>query len=201
MEELAVARPLFHSEADFQHALAWQLHCTYPKLQVRLEVPLAFGTIDLLLAHEGDRLGVELKYGRGPLNCLIAGETYSLPEHPLPVVRYEFWQDVQRLEGGIRLGAFNRGVALCLSNHDLAWKVPTRRTTQDAIHFYEGRRATKVMALDERPRSGREFAPILLGREYDCRWSPYSAVSDCRFGVAKYLAILVNDAGEITFGS
>jgi len=30
MAALALVRPLFHSEADFQHAFAWQLHSAHP---------------------------------------------------------------------------------------------------------------------------------------------------------------------------
>ncbi len=35
---LAGSRKVFHSEADFQHALAWQIHEAMPDSQVRLEV-------------------------------------------------------------------------------------------------------------------------------------------------------------------
>ena len=35
---LADTRKVFHSEADFQHALAWQIHRAMPEGQVRLEV-------------------------------------------------------------------------------------------------------------------------------------------------------------------
>ena len=34
---LSKSRPIFHSEADFQHALAWQIHERLPDCQVRLE--------------------------------------------------------------------------------------------------------------------------------------------------------------------
>ena len=34
---LSTARPIFHSEADFQHAFAWQLHERLPDCQIRLE--------------------------------------------------------------------------------------------------------------------------------------------------------------------
>jgi len=30
-------RPVFHSEKDFQFALAWKIHEMYPRAQVRLE--------------------------------------------------------------------------------------------------------------------------------------------------------------------
>jgi hypothetical protein len=34
---LALKRPIFHSEADFQHAVAWEIHSRRPELSVRLE--------------------------------------------------------------------------------------------------------------------------------------------------------------------
>jgi hypothetical protein len=37
MAALALVRPLFHSEADFQHAFAWQLHRAHADARVRLE--------------------------------------------------------------------------------------------------------------------------------------------------------------------
>jgi len=37
MYELSVVRPVFHSEADFQHALAWQIHKQNSALKIRLE--------------------------------------------------------------------------------------------------------------------------------------------------------------------
>lgn len=40
LERLALLRPVFHSEADFQQALAWEVHSIDPSLRVRL----AFGS-------------------------------------------------------------------------------------------------------------------------------------------------------------
>ena len=37
MDSLSERRPIFHSEADFQHALAWRIHEMAPGCQVRLE--------------------------------------------------------------------------------------------------------------------------------------------------------------------
>ncbi len=39
MADLAAHRPIFHSEADFQHALAWQIHEAMPDCEIRLEWP------------------------------------------------------------------------------------------------------------------------------------------------------------------
>ena len=38
---LAKQRPIFHSEADFQHAIAWEMHKHLPRASVRLERPIA----------------------------------------------------------------------------------------------------------------------------------------------------------------
>ncbi len=37
LRKLSKERPVFHSERDFQHALAWKIHEQYPDMNVRLE--------------------------------------------------------------------------------------------------------------------------------------------------------------------
>ena len=50
MDQLARHRPIFHSEADFQHALAWQLQLENPAGRVRLETrPQRGMRLDLLV--------------------------------------------------------------------------------------------------------------------------------------------------------
>ena len=39
LKALARKRPVFHSVAGFQHALAWQIHEMHPVLHPRLEYP------------------------------------------------------------------------------------------------------------------------------------------------------------------
>jgi hypothetical protein len=48
MKTLAAHRPIFHSEADFQHEFAWQLRTMLPHVSVRLEHPID-GTLRGLL--------------------------------------------------------------------------------------------------------------------------------------------------------
>jgi hypothetical protein len=38
IQKLANERPIFHSEADFQHGLAWLIHEEFPSCRMRLEV-------------------------------------------------------------------------------------------------------------------------------------------------------------------
>ena len=37
VSRLGAKRPVFHSEADFQHALGWEIHSSYPGCAMRLE--------------------------------------------------------------------------------------------------------------------------------------------------------------------
>ena len=58
LSELASHRPVFHSEADFQFALAWQWQQQAPEAKIRLEYPLPSGErrtyADLWIQEAGD---------------------------------------------------------------------------------------------------------------------------------------------------
>ena len=100
MKELARDRPVFHSEADFQHSLGWQIHRTNPEHAVRFEykprAELAM-YVDLWLATAG--VVVELKYRTRKLECEIGGEPFLLCDQAAgPPSRYSFLKDVERLE-------------------------------------------------------------------------------------------------------
>ena len=61
---LSSSRPVFHSEADFQHALAWELHHAHPDVSVRLEYkPVASERvyIDIRLPSPVPLLGSSLR--------------------------------------------------------------------------------------------------------------------------------------------
>src|SRR6266567_4623533 len=62
---LAAERPIFHSEADFQHALAWLLHQRFPHAALRLEYrpfPDERFYLDIWVDIGTERLAIELKY-------------------------------------------------------------------------------------------------------------------------------------------
>ena len=101
MTDLARVRGMFHSEADFQHALAWQIHEASPQSQVRLEVDVARAAgrrmyLDIWLPEE--RIAIELKYLTRRLDLTHRGERFALRDHAQDLGRYEFLKDVQRLE-------------------------------------------------------------------------------------------------------
>lgn len=111
LAKLAEKRPIFHSEADFQHSLAWQIKEIYRKAEVRLEVrsPLIIdeiekdGYIDLVIIHESHKIFIEVKYKvknfkiTVPLNNTF--ESFDLKSHGAHTDnRKHFYHDIKRLE-------------------------------------------------------------------------------------------------------
>jgi hypothetical protein len=75
MAALALVRPLFHSEADFQHAFAWQLHSAHPDARIRLETrPRPGVRLDVMALIGGRRVAVELKYLLRDLSATVEDE-------------------------------------------------------------------------------------------------------------------------------
>jgi hypothetical protein len=94
LASLARARSGFHSEADFQHSLAWQIHLAAPDAQVRLETRSARHIrLDLLVVSAGQRTAIELKYFVASFRGDIGGEHYHLPNQSAQDFgRYDFCQ-------------------------------------------------------------------------------------------------------------
>lgn len=200
MEELARERPVFHSEADFQHALAWQIHRTNPGHAVRLEhKPRANSAmyVDIWMATVG--VVVELKYRTRELDCEVQGEPFLLRDQAArPPSRYSFMRDIQRIEDFVStVPDVRSGLAVMLTNDSLYWNRPSRRNLVDAeFHLHEGRRVGSEMAWSKRAsdgtRKGRE-ATILLTGAYHLQWRDYASVGAGRHARFRYLAIRVGD--------
>ena len=84
MRSLAAKRKVFHSEADFQHALAWDIHEALPESQVRLEVDVMQVErqrrfLDIWLPVEG--IAIELKYKTRGLELEQDDESFVLRNH------------------------------------------------------------------------------------------------------------------------
>src|SRR5207237_4626292 len=78
--ELRRSRRVFHSEADFQHALALAITASDPEARVRLETrPLPGMRLDLLVSGPGAGcLAVELKYLTAAWSGEDDGERFTL---------------------------------------------------------------------------------------------------------------------------
>lgn len=196
LKRLASTRSVFHSEPDFQHALAWSIHEVHPDAGIRLEIPFASptGELDLLVVLGRDRIGIELKYVRAAHSCTVDGECFKLPKSPLPPSRYGFWSDLSRVEEWVTTGQLTRGFAIALSNCQDCWGSPTRLTTQEAIRFHDGLAVNGALALDARPRSTREFPPVTLRGSYRCEWRDFSVAGDGHASTFRYLLLEAKSA-------
>ena len=202
MSGLAIRRPLFHSEADFQHELAWQIHLMESEQQVRLEMD-AFPRpsqgrptrLDIWLPREG--VAVELKYLTRKLEYEDphTAELFVLKNDALDISRYGALTDIQRLE---RLRAersdFQFGYVIALTNDHLYWEPPRRDSNNDyEFRIEEGRTLKDRMVWKEgaKPGKGRE-APIVLEGSYSLHWRDYGRrLRDGSGGSLRYLAISV----------
>lgn len=200
LSALAAQRPIFHSEADFQHAFAWEIHQRLPKASVRLELPVQVGNqflhIDIWVVYQGAVLAVELKYKTRSLSIQFGNEQYDLKnQNAQDIGRYDFLKDVQRLE---RVRAQHQnftGYAILLTNDSAYWVKPTNFRTVDAdFRLHDGRVIEGILAWSDKASDGtkknRERAIELKGGYCLC-WSSYSRPSSERYGEFRSLVVKV----------
>lgn len=197
MTQLAKKRPCFHSEADFQHALAWEIHLLH-QYDIRLEVPDIIDNhpahIDVvLLASKKAEIYLELKYKTSEPVC-CEGETYVLKNHRAhDVGRHAFMKDVYRLEKLCGDSTVNKGVAVFLTNDRLYWnhdrQSPSLRANDEAFRVHEGASLNGTLRFKEERgwMNEDQKSPIVLSGQYACSWQPYSNPGS----EFKYLAIPV----------
>ena len=194
MARLAARRPVFHSEADFKFALAWQIKETLPGCEVRLEYkpfPDERMYLDIWLPTEG--VAIELKYPVYNLRHELNGEAFDLKESARDNVRYDYVNDIQRLERVAPQGEqFAKGFAVLLTNAHPLWQESVRSNNDRAFLIHEGRALKGEMAwVRPRPKKDKKRqAPLSLEGAYNLRWSDYSDLS-VKYGQFRYLAVEV----------
>ena len=199
MIELARRRPIFHSEADFQHAFAWCIHSLMLDGDVRLEYkPFPTEPVYLDVWLPGIGVAVELKYCTRNLKCTHNGESFALRDQAAQDIRrYDFIRDIQRLERVSKERTEVRaGFAILLTNDRSYWQQPSRLNTVDAaFRLHDTRRISGEMAWSERASAGtikgRE-EPIRLAGSYELQWRDYVDIRGARHGQFRYLAVQIS---------
>ena len=197
LDRLAQARPIFHSEADFQHALAWQIHLRLPSAAVRLEQHILPGLhLDMSFAIAGQLTGVELKYLVRAFSVTIDGERFDLRSQAAQDIRrYDVALDLTRLEQLVEGGAAKSGFLVVLTNDPGYWEESQRSDTVDsAFRLHQGRRLSGTLAWGPKAGVGtmrKREAALTLTAEYMTEWTDYSSVAQSPGGQFRYLAIEV----------
>lgn len=195
MFSLSTKRPIFHSEADFQHALAWEIQLAHPQASIRLEKRVATRPnieLDLLVHLDGARLGAELKYPRRGMVADVDGEHFMLSTGADDHSRYFAVEDLARLERLVAENAIDDGALVFLTNVSNVWAPPSSRRAvlYDAFRIHDGQVLTGTLAWGEwgapggRP-SGAKGTVVLVG-SYPLVWRDYSTVAGVEF---RYLVV------------
>lgn len=202
MAEMAQTRQLFHSEADFQHAFAWEAHRRFPDASIRLEKPISVtdgGVIhlDVLIQHSNTMIAVELKYKTQKLSFEMPSETFSLRNHSAKNWgRYDFIKDIRRLERIATDYPKALGYAVLLTNESAYWRAPSASITVDAaFRLHEGIILEGKVAWGEGASAGtmknREELIDLCYGPYPLKWRDFSSVSTDNSSVFRYLVVAV----------
>ncbi|GEM_PF-1183444 len=200
--ELSSIRPVFHSEADYQHALAWSIHTAYPDVDVRLEYRAPYTPervhLDLFL-KKGDWVGIiELKYKTKPLAVTIQDEKFDLQDHGAePLGRYDFLKDLERVEEALCHYPDGIGWVIMVTNDSQYWNPPGSTEVADfAFRIHQGRilqpghHAWRPGA-ENGVAQGRE-RPLSIAGSYLVSWKDYSTLREGARGLLRSLVLKVN---------
>ncbi len=192
MKSLARSRPIFHSEADFQQSLAWEIRSRVPGAEPRLEYPSPLPQnaqhIDIWVLLEGEIAAIELKYipRKLPQPVEINGEKFN-PKSGAGG-RLGLIKDIRRLEqlvGRARLGSSQiTGFAILLTSYSPYWQ-PVKKSVPAYVDLHEN------LELHGPYKDGKEG--VTLKGRYVVQWRDYNseAISKGRYGFYRYLAIEV----------
>ena len=195
LKELGVNRPVFHSEADFQFALAWAIQKENSKYKIRLEQPyvLEDKTIYVDIVVETDKkkyIPIELKYKTANTveknkSFKIKNESFYLKyQGAQDISRYDCFKDVSRLEDLMedKHVNFENGYTVWLTNDHLYWNGSREGVISENFSIQEGGpkinsgKPMRWKGGSEGTKKGREKA-IKLKNQYEIEWKPYSDIS------------------------
>ncbi|KPH21474.1 hypothetical protein AN948_01535 [Rhodococcus sp. ADH] len=194
MDRLGKERPLFHSESDFQLALATVMADEVE--QVRLEKKVAVServggrsrlAVDVLGRLGGRRIALELKYPKKRLLADVDGEVFELSSSGAPDLdTAAIWRDAQRVERLILDGSVEAGASLTLTNYPF-WseRNSTVRSQAHEFRLWEGRRV-EPGSLRWQLKNDRVGESLSFESGYRCSWRDYGGTQS--FGL-RYLLL------------
>jgi hypothetical protein len=179
-----VRRPVFHSEADFQHALAWQLHLSIPDADIRLEKQVGTGSarvhLDLLLQSATGQVAIELKYKTRSATLKFCDEDFLLRNQSAQDIgRHDFLKDIHRLEKYVDGNPRAQGFAILLTNDRTYWMESKKKDSVDSeFRVHEGRVLQGGAAWGAKASAGTKHKreePIALKGSYTVQWAKFSS--------------------------
>lgn len=181
LHRLSNTRPVFHSEADFQHELAWLLHNEFPKSNIRLEKPYAKENgkveyVDIFTNLDNKKYFIELKYKTEKLKLgeEIKGEKFYLKNQGAQDCgRYDFWKDVSRIESKVAENNNSLGYVIFLTNDHSYLKEPKKTTLTYNYRTTNGRIVAKCNLGSLRGYNKGREKDIDIKNSYEIKWKDY----------------------------
>lgn len=204
LTDLARERPIFSSEADFQHALAWQLHLQDQGAKIRLEHRPSSTRmyLDIVVESDNKRTAIELKYKTRKLDVTVNGETFRLADQGAQDCgKYDVLKDIERLERIVDGEQFHEGYMVFLTNdpHYFTSREEDNETVDRQFRLTEERVLTGELKWSEAAGpgtiKGRE-EPIRLSGQYAVNWKPYSQM-DAPYGEFRMLIVRVRPLADM----
>jgi hypothetical protein len=203
LKALAQRRPVLHSEADFQHALAWEIHTQPPEPDVRLEWPMRDGAkrahVDIRVRLAGKTLLIEVKYLTAEFNNEVNGEQFNLLNHSAQDLgRYLFCADIARLERFVTLDSAASGCAILLTNDSYYWESTRsgRHRRDEDFRLVPGRVLEGELRWLPEPTQcavqQKVDHPITLTGAYTLSWRDYYEHDKSPNGKFRYLLVEVS---------
>lgn len=174
---LALRRKVFHSEADFQLAFAWEVKAIEPQMDVYLETrPIAGVHLDVAFERDGFYTAVELKYLTRKWSGPVDGQTYDLKNHSAhDFRRYDVVKDIARVEEFIEARPDANGAVVVLTN-DPAYPSRSSSSTANDLAFRIGEGAVLegLRAWGRIPASAGGRTDLHLKHRYEMHWARFS---------------------------
>ena len=189
IENLSIKRPLFHSEADFQHELALLLSRERGQVDLRLERPYLENELkfflDILFNTGNEKIGIELKYVTKAFQQNYNGEMFNLKTHGnYGASRFNFLKDVYRLGQLKERKEISKGFAIILTNVKDFYSTKNKDNRYKHLYLYEDRKIKKgdVIKFVENT-TPKKFQSFMLENVdgYHLQWKSYGKYTDFKY--------------------
>ena len=198
LKELAKKRPIFHSEADFQHSLAVELREKFKDNEdygIRLELPQnigeSYGHVDIVIIKNAvPKVFIELKYKTEKCTIQHECEWFKLKKANAPDSGcYQFVKDIARIE---ELTKSNQceGFAIFLTN-SMSYLKNGRGTQYENFSFFKNELCSGRLHGIIKTRKGADPNKYVdIKGNYKFNWKEYSQIPNESF---KYLLIYISN--------
>lgn len=181
---LSKSRPAFHSEADFQFALAWSIKEIYDqRVQIFIEYPYISEFkkmyIDIVVLLDNKYfIPIELKHKTKETTIVYNNTSIRLGNQGASDLgKFDYLVDIQRIEYLKDTFGFEEGYSIMLTNDPTYYKSNTRKTLSSEFDISNGLLKTGTLTWGQNSsiyKKNHRLESITLEDEYYLDWKIYS---------------------------